>query len=162
MALTKSEKAVILKELQNEVGQAPSIVFVAFRKLTVKDVTDFRRGLRSGGVSYRVAKKTLLKRVLGEKGIEGEMPELPGELGVAWGEDALSVSREVYAFSKTHKDNVSIVGGVFEGKYYDAPAMNAIATIPPREVLIAQFMTLIKSPIQRVTVALSEIAKAKA
>jgi len=162
MALTKSQKEVVLKKLQGDVGQASSVVFVAFRKLAVKDVTDFRRGLRDAGVSYRVAKKTLLKKVLGEKGIAGDMPDLPGELGVAWGEDALAVSREVYAFSKTHKDNLFIVGGVFEGNYKDALSMTAIATIPPREVLIAQFMTLIKSPVQSFTVALSEIAKSKA
>jgi large subunit ribosomal protein L10 len=162
MALTKTQKSVILSELKDTVSKSPSIVFVAFRKLTVKDATDFRRGLRAEGISYRVAKKTLLKSALQDLGFAGEMPDLPGELGVAWGNDPLSVSREVYAFQKTHKDNISIVGGVFEGGYKNAESMMSIATIPPREVLIAQFLQLINSPIQRFAVVVDQIAKSKA
>ncbi len=160
MALTKTQKQEVLNEL-NSVAGASSIVFVAFRKLTVKDATDFRRDLRKEGVSYRVAKKTLLRRALADKGYTGELPDLPGELGVAWGDDALAVAREVQAFAKTHKDNLQIVGGVFEGNYKDAASMMAIATIPSRQVLIGQFLNLINSPIQRFAMVVDQIAKSK-
>lgn len=160
MALTKTQKQVIVKELQ-DVAVAPSIVFVEFKKLTVKDATIFRSDLRKENVSYRVAKKTLLRRALEGKGYVGEIPELPGELGVAWGNDPLAVAREVYAFAKTHKENLEIVGGVFEGAYKDAASMTAIATIPPRQVLIGQFLNLINSPIQRFAMVVDQIAKSK-
>jgi large subunit ribosomal protein L10 len=160
MALTKTQKQAVLNEL-TEVADAKSIVFVGFRKLNVKDVTEFRRGLRKEDVSYRVAKKTLLRRALDVKGFSGTMPELPGELGVAWGEDPLTAAREVYAFAKTHKENLEIVGGVFEGQYKDAASMMTIATIPPREVLLAQIAFLLKSPLQRLAIAVNEVAKTK-
>ena len=160
MALTKTQKQAVLNELV-EVATAPSIVFVGFRKLAVKDATEFRRGLRAQGVSYRVAKKTLLRRALADKGYTGDLPDLPGEVGVAWGNDSLAVAREVYAFSKTHKENLMIVGGVFEGGYKDASSMMSIATIPSRDVLIAQFLNLINSPIQRFAMVVDQIAKSK-
>ncbi len=52
----------------------------------------------------------------------------------------------------------NLIGGVFEGKFLDAKAMLSIATIPGREVLLAQFVNLINSPIQRLAIVLNRVA----
>ena len=59
------------------------------------------------------------------------------------------------------KEQIKILGGVFEGRYLNAIAMTEIATIPSKEVLIAQFVNLINSPIQRFAVALGAVAEQK-
>ncbi len=160
MALTKSKKAELLKGL-DDVTNAKTIVFVKFDKLPVSDAMALRRALRAEGAQYRVTKKTLLKRSLGERTITGTLPELEGEIAIAWSDDMLAPARGVYEFQKTHKDQVSIVGGVFDGMYKSQNEMLSIATIPPREVLLAQFANLINSPIQRFAIALSEVGKGK-
>ncbi len=162
MALTKEKKTSLVKEFTGLVDGAKSIVFVQFKKLPVSETTEFRRSLRAESVGYKVTKKTLLKRVLNEKGYQGELPELAGEIAIAYGEDLLAPARGVYAFHKTHKDTVSIAGGIFEGKFMNAAEMMSIATIPPRETLIAQFVNLINSPIQRMAVVTQAIADKKA
>ena len=161
MPLTKEKKKVVLEKVNDAVKSAKSIVFVNFHGLTVAEVTQLRRKLRSEGIGYMVAKKTLAKRALDAAGIEGTLPELTGEFAFAYGEDMLAPSREVYAFQKDHKEHIDIVGGVFEGKYADKELMLSIATIPGREVLYAQFVNLINSPIQQIVVALDKIAEAK-
>ncbi|PCI19571.1 50S ribosomal protein L10 [Candidatus Wolfebacteria bacterium] len=161
MALTKDKKKEILGELKDAVKGAISIAFVNFHNLTVEDSTQLRSQLREEGVSYRVAKKTLIKKALDDQKIEGDMPLLEGELALAYGNDLIAPARSVYAFQKDHKDMISIVGGVFEGKYMDMTAMNEIAMIPPTPILRGQFVNVINSPIQGLVVALNQIAEKK-
>ena len=64
-------------------------------------------------------------------------------------------AREVNEFEKKFKDKVKILGGVFEGELKDRNSMKAIATIPSREVLLSQIAFLLKSPMQRIAIAVS-------
>lgn len=161
MALTKTKKAEILKDLTAALPSASSIVFAHFKNLSVKDTSELRSKLREEGVEYRVVKKTLLKKAIGDK-FSGEMPNLEGEIAVAWGtQDAIAPARGIHEFAKTHKDMISIVGGVFEGTFADMAKMQSVATIPSREVLYAQFAFLIRSPLQKFAIAISEISKSK-
>lgn len=161
MAITKQKKESLVSELDSLLKNAVSLVFVKFNRLTVADTTTLRRNLRDGGVGYKVAKKTLMKRVLGSKSIAGDMPELPGEIAIAYGSDATAPAREVYTFLKDHKENMEIVGGMFEGKYMSGVQMLEIATIPSREVLLSKIAFLLKSPMQRLAIAVNEVAKTK-
>lgn len=161
MPITLDKKKELVAGLENSLKTAQSVVFVKFDKLKVADVNTLRRNLQKESVGYVVAKKTLLKRALGTHGVSGDMPEMPGQIAIAYGADLLSPAREVFAFAKSHKDNVSIVGGVFEGKYMNASEMMSIATIPPLQVLRGMFVNLINSPIQRFAVVLDQIAKSK-
>jgi len=159
MAITKEKKIEIVKDLEKAIKGVKSIVFVNFHKLPVKETTMLRRSLREQGVSYKVAKKTLIKRALGTVKAEGELPELDGEVAIVYGQDELAPAREVYSFQKSHKDSIAILGGVFEGKYLNKEAMLSIAMIPPLQTLRGMFVNLINSPIQRVVIALDQIAK---
>ena len=149
----------IVSSFTDILADATSVVFVQFDKLTVKSANELRRKLRASGVGYKVGKKTLLKRVLADKGYNGTLPELEGEIGIAYSTDALAPAREVYDFQKANKNIVSIVGGVFEGEYKDKESMLSIATIPSREVLLSQIAFLLKSPMQRLAIAVNEVAK---
>ncbi|MBP9772392.1 MAG: 50S ribosomal protein L10 [Candidatus Pacebacteria bacterium] len=161
MAITKQKKQEITKDFTDLIKDAKSLVFVKFNKLTVSDVNSMRRGFQKENVGYKVIKKTLMKRVLGEKGITGDMPELPGEVAIAFGVDSLAPAREVYNFHTTHKDNVEIVGGVYEGEYKTKEEMTVLATIPGMEQLRGMFANIINSPLQRFAVLVNEYAKTK-
>lgn len=161
MAISKEKKQAITASFADMLKGAQSAAFVQFNKLTVKDANELRRTLRNAGVSYKVGKKTLIKRVLSDMGIAGELPLLDGEIAVAASTDLLAPARVVYAFQKTHKDLVTLVGGIFEGVYKDKVAMTSIATIPTREVLLSQIAYLLKSPMQRLALAVNEVAKQK-
>ncbi|MEK7143380.1 MAG: 50S ribosomal protein L10 [Patescibacteria group bacterium] len=161
MAITKEKKIEIVEKLKKLINSAKSLVFVNFHGLNVADVTTLRKKLRAENIGYIVSKKTLLTRAFAEKKFEGEIPALLGEIALVYGNDPLAPSREIYNFHKDHKETIKIVGGVFEGKYMDGVAMLRIATIPSREVLLAQFVNLINSPIQRFATALNQIAVKK-
>lgn len=161
MAINKAQKQSVVSSFADILSGAQSVVFVKFDKLTVREAQELRRKLRASDVGYKVGKKTLIKRALADRGYEGALPELPGEIAVAYGTDAIAPAREVYDFQKGHKDQVSIVGGVFEGSYKDQATMLALATIPSREVLLSQLAWLLKSPMQRLAIAVNEVSKQK-
>jgi large subunit ribosomal protein L10 len=165
MAISKTKKKEILDKAKGIASDSPSIVFVNFKGIKVSDTSNMRKELRKLGVKFNVFKKTLLSKALSEHKIEGVMPELEGEIAVAYqaekAGDILAPAREVYSFVKKFKDSLSIVGGVFEGKYIGKEDMVSIATIPGRQVLIGQFVNLINSPIQGLVISLDKIAEKK-
>ena len=120
-----------------------------------------RRKLREAKVGYMVAKKTLAKRAFDAAKITGEMPKIVGETAMAYSADLVAPAREVYNFQKKFKDNLNIVGGIFDGKYMSKEEMVAIAAIPSQQTLYAQFVNVINSPIQGLVVAFSKIAEGK-
>jgi len=158
--LQKSKKEEMIKEFEGDIKGSQSIVFVNFHGLKVSDETSLRQSLRAQGVGYKVGRKTLLKRALVGKA-KGEIPELGGEIAVAYSADATASAREIYNFQKAHKGLLEIVGGIFEGNFLGKSAMMEIAMIPSREVLYAQFVNLINTPIQQFAVVLDQIAATK-
>ena len=162
MAISKDKKIAILAKLTDAFKEASSIAFVNFSKLTVKDASRVRKELSEAGVRYYVAKKTLIRLALKQKGYEGEIPELPGEVAVAWtADDVTAPARGVYDLGKKLKGAIALVGGVFEGVFADATKMTEIALIPSLEALRGMFANIINSPRARFAIALGEVAKIK-
>lgn len=163
MAITKQKKTELIASMTERLADAKSIVFVNFKALSVAETKLLRRKLSADKVGYFVTKKTLAKRVLNDLKAKGDMPELPGELAIAYGEDLLAPARETYAFQKTprEKGSISIVGGIFDGEFKTQAEMMSIATIPPLQVLRGMFLNVINSPIQRFAVAMGQIAESK-
>ena len=148
----------MIRELEGAISRSESLVFVNFHGLKVSDETVLRRDLRAQDVNYKVSRKTLLARALVGKA-EGEIPELAGEVAIAYSKDAIATPREVYNFQKTHKGMLNILGGIFNGKFVTGAYMMELATIPTKEVLLSKLAFLFKSPMQRLALAVSEIAK---
>jgi len=162
VAITKEKKDQIYKNTVDAIKNSQSMVFVNFHGLNVGDTTTLRRKLKEENVTYVVTKKTLAKKALEELKLDGEIPQLDGELALAYADDLTAPARGVYDFQKTHKDNISILGGIFEGRLMGQEAMMEIATIPATPVLYSQFVNLINSPIQGLVIALNGIAEKKA
>jgi ribosomal protein L10 len=117
-----------------------------------------RETLRQKGVGYFVAKKTLMKRTFGES-YTGTMPQLDGEIAIAYSTDAIAPAQSIKEFAGKYKDNLAIVGGVFQGVFKDKAEMTEIASIPPLQVLRGMFVNVLNSPIQGMVIALNQYAE---
>lgn len=161
MAKNKEQKKEVIAKVEKALKDAVSVVFVKFNRLTVADATAMRKELRKEGIGYFVAKKTLLRRALDSQKISGEVPALEGQIAICYGVDAIAPARSIAGFVKKYKEQLAIVGGVFEGAFQGKAQMQEIAAIPPIEVLYAQVANLFNSPIQGLVVALNQIAQGK-
>jgi len=160
MAITKGKKKDILEKLKG-VTDKNSVVFLNFHGLPVNETAEVRRKLRESGVSYFVAKKSLVKKAFGDTSISGEIPQLDGELALAYADDLIAPAREVFSFQKKYADKVTILGGVFEKAYFSKVQMEEIAKIPSQDTLRGMFVNVINSPIQGLVLALNAIAEKK-
>jgi len=170
MPLTKSKKLEIVKTIREQYKKAKVTIFANFHGLNVAKVSMLRRALRKDFGDYLVAKKTLAQVALKDEGIE--LPALPGEMAFIFGsEDPIAVAKGVYDFSRKNEE-LKILGGIFEGMVVAAESIIQLAKIPPREVLLAQFLSVLQAPMRglmmtlngnqrKLVVALSEIAKKK-
>jgi len=161
MTVTRQKKEEVVAKIKDAASGAESIVFVNFHGLGVSDTNELRSALREEGVSYTVARKTLIRRALSSAKFEGDLPELPGEVAIAYGADPVLPAGKIADFAKKHKENISILGGVFEGKFMDKAEMENIASIPSMQVLRGMFVNVINSPIAGLVVALDAIADQK-
>ncbi len=148
MAITKQKKAEIIEKITDVVKNAASVVFVKFDKLSVARVNELRRNFREKGIRYLVVKKTLLKRVLGETERDGAVPNLSGEVALAYGDDLIEPAKGVAFFEKKFEGAVRALGGIFEKQYITKEEVVALAKIPSREILLGQLAVVLNAPIQ--------------
>lgn len=159
MAITKEKKRVITDKVTDALNTAQTVAFVQFKNLSSGATTELRKSLASHGIGYMVLKKTLLYRALKAKGFD--VSDLAGNIAVAYANDLLAPIREVFNFKKTHDENISFAGGIFDGAVKSPEEMTALATIPDMPVLRGMFVNVINSPIQSFVIALNQIAQKK-
>lgn len=160
MAITRQKKEEILENLKENLKKAKIVVFVNFHGLSVSLANELRKILRGMGVTYMVAKKTLIKKALETFGFSGEMPKLEGEIAIAVSDsDPIASAKALEQFAKKTKGKIKLAGGVFENKFIGSETVVMLANIPAREVLLGQLVNIINSPIQGLVVTLNGVMK---
>jgi large subunit ribosomal protein L10 len=146
--ITKEKKREIVKNLSDKFSKSKSIVFLGFQGLTVGENIELRRKLRSEGVDYKVARKTLIKRGLQEAKISDDRDlDLEGPVAVAVGyDDEVAPARLSNEYSKTNK-SLKLLGGFIATKYIDAKEIKALALLPGKDQLRAQLVGTINAPV---------------
>lgn len=148
MAITKEKKQELLDELSGLFENAKSVVFSNYQGLGVKDFGDLRGKLRANDVTYKVAKKTLIKLAAEKAGFK-DIPEsvLEGQVGVAFGKsDEVAAAKTLFEFSKTN-ENIKLLGALMEGRALSKEETLALAKIPGKDELLAKLVGSMKSPI---------------
>ena len=152
-------KQPVVDEIKAMLDGAAGAVVVDYRGLTVEQDTKLRKQLREAGVSYKVYKNTLIKRAAEGTEFAALDPHLEGPTALAVSKtDATAPARILAEFAKK-ADKLEIKGGVVEDTYYDAKGMQAIATIPSREVLLGRLLGSMQSPITNFARVLNQIAE---
>ena len=153
------EKQVVIDEIKDKFERAESAVVVDYMGITVEQANAMRAKLREANVDYTVYKNTLVKRAIDGTDYAALAEVLEGPSAFAFSyDDATAPARIVANFIKKAKV-CKIKSGVVEGTYYDETGMQAIATIPSREELIAKFMGSIQSPITNFARVIKQIAE---
>lgn len=160
MSLNRSEKEAVISEVTGLAAQAQTLVLAEYRGITVADMTRLRSDARSKGVSLSVLKNTLARRAVAGSAFEIVSDQMTGPLIYGFSTDAIAAAKVVADFSKTN-DKLVIRGGATGGKALDVNGVKQLASIPPREVLLAQIAGLLMSPITRTAVVLNALASKK-
>ena len=158
MSLNRSEKEAVIHDVTGLAAKAQTLVIAEYRGITVADMTKLRSTARSNGVSLSVLKNTLARRAVTGSGFEVVSDLMTGPLIYSFSEDAVAAARVVADFAKTN-DKLVIRGGAYGGKALDVNGVKQLASIPSKEVLLAQLLGLMQSPISRTARVLAAIAE---
>lgn len=170
---TMSLKKAQVEELVAKLKDAKSAVFADYRGLTVEQDTKLRKELREAGIDYAVIKNSVIRFAADEIGLTGLDKMIEGPTAVAISlTDPVAPSKLLSKYAKD-LEKFDLKGGVVEGKVVDVNGVNAIASLPSKEELIAKMLGSMKSPInglvnvlngniRGLVVALNAIAEKKA
>ena len=158
MSLNRSEKEAVINDVTGLAAKAQTLVMAEYRGITVADMTRLRSTARSNGVSLTVLKNTLARRAVAGGGFDVVSNLMTGPLIYGFSEDAVAAARVVADFAKTN-DKLVIRGGAYGGKALDINGVKQLASIPSKEVLLAQLLGLMQSPISRIARVLAAIAE---
>jgi len=160
LSLNRSEKEAVVAEVAGLAAQAQTLVMAEYRGITVADMIKFRANARSQGVSLSVLKNTLARRAVAGTAFESVSDQMTGPLIYGFSTDAVAAAKVVADFAKTN-DKLVIRGGAFAGKALDVNGVKQLASIPSKEVLLAQLCGLLMSPMSRTAVVLGALAAKK-
>jgi large subunit ribosomal protein L10 len=142
--MKKSEKEQLVSELAQKLRGASALYFTDFTGLNVKRMTDLRRRLRKSGVEYVVIKNTLALRAVNESGLVTE--RLKGPTGLVLSRDAVTAAKLLADFAKENDARPSVKGGLLDGRAIDSAQVKQLATMPPREQMLAELGAGLQSP----------------
>ncbi len=162
MSNTLEIKKQVVSGIKEKLEKAQSVVFYDYRGLTVEQVTKLRSECRKAGVEYVVLKNTMVELAAKELGIEGLDDHLKGPTAVAFGmTDAVAPAKILSNYVKEIK-KTEIKCGIMNGSVIDVKAVEALASMPSREVLIARIMGSMMSSVSKFVYCLEAIRKKQA
>ena len=160
MALNRSEKENVVKDVAALVEKAQTLVMAEYRGITVADMTLLRVSAREQNVSLTVLKNTLARRAVAGTSFESVADQMTGPRIYSFSEDAVAAAKVVADFAKKN-DKLVIRAGAYKGQALDVNKVKELANIPSREVLLAQICGLLQSPMSRTARVLAALAEKK-
>ena len=154
--MSREKKVQIMDKLQEIFSTCSVGILADYRGLSTPEMTELRRNLREAGIEYKVIKNTLA-RFAAEKAGKNELMNFfngPTSIAFSYG-DIMGPARALAEYIRDSKDAIRIKGGFLSDRLLTAKDVIVLATLPPREILLAKVLGGMQSPI---IILLSQLA----
>lgn len=146
LSTNKQKKQVVIADFSDKVGKAKAMVFTGYQGMTHHQLEDLKRAVRKVDAEFVITKNRLLARAVPEDKLSGDY-ELQGPTATLFAySDVVSPLKELTKAFKALKLPV-IKFGIFDGAMLSEADVIKLSTLPSREVLLAQIVGGLKSPI---------------
>ena len=147
--LDRTEKRDFVANLAGVFAETSFVLVAQNKGMTVAEVSELRRRMRSAGATYKVAKNRLAALALDGTRFQGISPLLKGPTALAWSRDPVAVAKTAVEFAKGNEKFV-ILGGALGTQNLAPDGVKALAELPSLETLRAQLVGLIQTPATRI------------
>ena len=161
MSLNRNEKQTVVTDVAAQAARSQTLALAEYRGMTVEHLNALRKTAREKGVYLHVLKNTLARRAVQGTPFEVASESMVGPLIYGFSEDAVAAAKVISDFAKGN-DKLIVKAGAYAGKKLDAEGVKALASIPSKEVLLAQLLGLMQSPVARMARVLAAIAEKRA
>ncbi len=143
----RAEKVAVVDEVTGKLQAADAVIVTEYRGMKVGQLAGLRRQLRDQGGEYKVYKNTLARFAAQNAGVAELADLMVGPTALAFVEgDAAAVAKVLRDAARTNPLLI-IKGGSMSGKTLSAKDVEALADLPSREVLLAQFAGALQAPL---------------
>lgn len=156
MSLNLEQKQSVVAEIIAQVANAQAVILAEYRGLDVASVTDLRSRARKSGVYLRVLKNTLARRAVKGTPFEKLADQMSGPLLYGISRDPVAGAKVLSEFAKDNEFFV-IKGGAMPNAVMSAKDINALATMPSREKLLATLVGTLQAPIAKLVRTMNEV-----
>ncbi len=159
MAVSKAKKVEQVEKLSSQLKKANHAIVGTFSKLTVEKDYELRKAVRGTGAKYSVVKNTLAERAAKGTKIEEVVKSLKGVTSIAFTEgDPVALAK---VLSKYAKDNpeYEFKAGIVDGRVIKITEINALASMPAKEEILAKLLFLINAPAQRLVTVMNAVGR---
>jgi large subunit ribosomal protein L10 len=145
----RTEKREFVGSLAQVFAETSMVVVTRNEGMTVADVTDLRRRMRTNGAQLKVAKNRLAVLALEGTRFDGIKPLLKGPIALAWSTDPVAVAKTAVEFAKTN-DKFVLIGGSLGTQMLDVSGVRALAELPSLDTLRAKLVGMLQTPATRI------------
>ena len=154
--MKKSEKTELVEDLSQSFGRASIALVSEYRGITAAESTEVRKRLRAVRGEMRVAKNSLVRRALKGTRYEALDDKLGGQVGVILSyQDPVELAKTFTSFGPLG-EKLKLRGGVLDGKPLSPEEIQALASLPPRDVVFGQLLGLLNAPATQLVRLLNE------
>jgi len=145
--MLRNEKEAVIAEVAQLLTDTENMFVSDYRGLTVAELAQLRGKLRESGAKFKVVKNTLGGIAAERSGRVAVKDMLGGPTAVTFcGDDVVAAAKALADFAKTHPQ-LEVRGGLLESTLIDPAAVKVLASLPPRDVLIAQLVGTMAAPL---------------
>ncbi|MBX4187060.1 MAG: 50S ribosomal protein L10 [Candidatus Doudnabacteria bacterium] len=155
MAVSRKEKEATLASLMDVLKKARGVVFTEYRGMTVKQLDNVRKNLRKENVKYQVVKVTLLKKAMEALGISTEGFKYNGPLALAVSMEEETAPARILKGMTKENPQLILDGGIFNQALVDASVVSRLASLPTKQQLLGQLVSVIAGPARGLVTVLS-------
>lgn len=154
----RPEKTKIVSDLAEDLKESSFVLVADYQHMKVDDFSELRKRLAAAGAEVHVVKNSFLKRALEASGLPSGNGKLTGQTAVVTGEkDVAPVAKVLKTFASEFK-KAMLKLGLIDRALVPTKEIEALADLPPREVLQAQLLGLLLSPATKLVRLLNEPA----
>lgn len=146
--MLRAEKVKVIEDLRTVFNATGVVVVTHYSGLTVPQITDLRRQMRSAGANFAVTKNRLAKLALEGTPYEPISDLFRGPTAIACAPDPVAAAKVAVDYSKKNEKLV-IVGGGFAGNLLTAEQVRALSALPSLDELRAKLIALLNTPASR-------------
>jgi len=152
----RPEKATIVEDLSAKLNKSPFLIVTEYTGMNVLQFSELRSRLAGAGAQCRVVKNTFLRKAAAEVGFPDLADNLAGQTAIVTGESDVCAAAKILKGFAAEFQRPSVKVGVLDKAIISKDQIKALADLPPKEVLQAQLLGLLKSPLQKLVTLLNE------
>jgi large subunit ribosomal protein L10 len=155
--MNREQKTAVIKEIAAQIHESEAVFAVDYRGISVAQAAELRTKLRDADASLRIVKNTLTIRAADQAGAEALKGVLEGPTALTFVRgDAATAAKAVADYARA-TGLLPFKGGMMNGETLAPEQMTAIARLPSRDVLNAQFVNIVASPLTGLVTSLSNL-----